>query len=38
MSAQIEEAQAAGVRVTAGDRQPLPTTRLVRRAVRDAHR
>jgi glycosyltransferase involved in cell wall biosynthesis len=38
MLAQVEEARAAGVRVTAGDRQPLPTTRLVRRAVRDAHR
>ena len=38
MFAQVEEARAAGVRVAAGDRQPLPTTRLVRRAVRDAHR
>jgi glycosyltransferase involved in cell wall biosynthesis len=38
MLQQVEEAQAAGVRLSAGDRQPLPTTRLVRRAVRDAHR
>ena len=38
MRQQVEEAQAGGTRLTAGDRQPLPTTRLVRRAVRDAHR
>jgi glycosyltransferase involved in cell wall biosynthesis len=38
MLQQVEEAQAAGLRVTTGDRQPLPTTRLMRRAVRDAHR
>jgi glycosyltransferase involved in cell wall biosynthesis len=38
MLQQVEEAQAGGMRLTAGDRQPLPTTRLVRRAVRDAHR
>ncbi len=38
MLEQVEEAQAAGVRPTAGDRQPLATTRLVRRAARDAHR
>jgi glycosyltransferase involved in cell wall biosynthesis len=38
MLEQVEEARAAGVRLTARDRQPLPTTRLVRRAVRDAHR
>jgi glycosyltransferase involved in cell wall biosynthesis len=38
MLQQVEEAQAAGIRLTAGDRQPLPTTRLVRRAARDVHR
>lgn len=36
--AQVAEASARGVRPTAGDRQPLATTRLVRRAVRDTHR
>ena len=38
MLEQVEEARAAGVRPPAGDRQPLPTTRLVRRAAREGHR
>jgi glycosyltransferase involved in cell wall biosynthesis len=38
MRDQVRAASAAGVRVAAGDRQPLATTRLVRRAVRDVHR
>ncbi|HEY3728095.1 MAG TPA: glycosyltransferase [Solirubrobacteraceae bacterium] len=38
MLEQVEEAREAGIRPSVGDRQPLATTRLVRRAVRDAHR
>jgi glycosyltransferase involved in cell wall biosynthesis len=38
LRAQVAAANAADVRPTAGDRQPLATTRLVRRAVRDVHR
>ncbi len=38
MWAEVATATAAHVRPAAGDRQPLATTRLVRRAVRDAHR
>jgi glycosyltransferase involved in cell wall biosynthesis len=38
MLEQVEEARTAVVRPTAGERQPLVTTRLVRRAARDAHR
>ncbi len=38
MRAQVRAASVAGARPTAGERQPLATTRLVRRAVRDAHR
>ena len=38
MYAQVEEAQAAGARPVLGERQPLATTRLVRRAARDAQR
>jgi glycosyltransferase involved in cell wall biosynthesis len=37
MRAQVQAASAAQVRPDAGERQPLATTRLVRRAVRDAH-
>ena len=38
MFEQVEKARVAGVRPSVGDRQPLATTRLVRRAARDAHR
>jgi glycosyltransferase involved in cell wall biosynthesis len=36
--AEVDAASAGGSRPTAGERQPLASTRLVRRAVRDAHR
>ncbi|MEO8967416.1 MAG: glycosyltransferase [Solirubrobacteraceae bacterium] len=36
--AEIDRATQAGVRPAQADRQPLATTRLVRRAVRDPHR
>ena len=38
MREQVEAACAAEARPTRSERQPLPSTRLVRRAVRDAHR
>jgi glycosyltransferase involved in cell wall biosynthesis len=38
MRAEIEAARASGIRPSAADRQPLASTRLVRRAVRDVHR
>jgi glycosyltransferase involved in cell wall biosynthesis len=38
MREQVQAASAAAVRPDAAERQPLATTRLVRRAVRDAHR
>jgi glycosyltransferase involved in cell wall biosynthesis len=38
MRAEIQAAQSSGARPSAGDRQPLASTRLVRRAVRDVHR
>jgi len=38
MWAEVEAATESEIRPPAGDRQPLATTRLVRRAVRDAHR
>jgi glycosyltransferase involved in cell wall biosynthesis len=38
MRAEIQAARASGTRPSAGDRQPLASTRLVRRAVRDVHR
>jgi glycosyltransferase involved in cell wall biosynthesis len=38
MRAVIKAAQSSGTRPSAGDRQPLASTRLVRRAVRDVHR
>jgi glycosyltransferase involved in cell wall biosynthesis len=38
MRAEIQAARAPGTRPPAADRQPLASTRLVRRAVRDVHR
>ena len=38
MWAEVEAATESEIRPAAGDRQPLATTRLVRRAARDAHR
>ena len=38
MATEVEQAIAAEDRPAGGDRQPLATTRLVRRAVRDAQR
>jgi glycosyltransferase involved in cell wall biosynthesis len=38
MREQVQSASAAGARPIGGERQPLATTRLVRRAVRDVHR
>jgi glycosyltransferase involved in cell wall biosynthesis len=38
MRAEIQAARTSGTRPPVGDRQPLASTRLVRRAVRDAHR
>ncbi len=38
MRTEIQAAHASGTRPSAGDRQPLASTRLVRRAVRDVHR
>jgi glycosyltransferase involved in cell wall biosynthesis len=38
MRAEIQAARSSGTRPSAADRQPLASTRLVRRAVRDAHR
>jgi glycosyltransferase involved in cell wall biosynthesis len=38
MRAEIQAARASGTRPSAADRQPLASTRLVRRAVRDVHR
>jgi hypothetical protein len=36
--AEIDTALAGGTRPVPGGRQPLPSTRLMRRAVRDSHR
>jgi glycosyltransferase involved in cell wall biosynthesis len=36
--AEVDAATAGARRPKGGERQPLPSTRLVRRAVRDAHR
>jgi glycosyltransferase involved in cell wall biosynthesis len=38
MEAEVERAIEAGARPSIGERQPLPTTRLIRRAARDPHR
>jgi glycosyltransferase involved in cell wall biosynthesis len=38
MRAEIQAARSSGTRPYAADRQPLASTRLVRRAVRDVHR
>ena len=38
MRAEIQSARSSGTRPSAADRQPLASTRLVRRAVRDVHR
>jgi glycosyltransferase involved in cell wall biosynthesis len=38
MRGEVNAARAKGSRAPVGDRRPLPSTRLVRRAVRDAHR
>jgi hypothetical protein len=38
MLAEVEAAYAGGSRPATEERQPLPSTRLVRRAARDAHR
>jgi glycosyltransferase involved in cell wall biosynthesis len=38
MLAEVEAAYASGSRTGVEERQPLPSTRLVRRAARDAHR
>ena len=38
MLAEVDAAAAEGSHPAGSDRQPLPTTRLVRRAARDAHR
>ncbi|MGZ4182968.1 MAG: glycosyltransferase [Solirubrobacteraceae bacterium] len=38
MRVEIQSARSSGTRPSAADRQPLASTRLVRRAVRDVHR
>jgi hypothetical protein len=38
MRAEVERAIAAGTRPSIGERQPLPTARLLRRALGDVHR
>jgi glycosyltransferase involved in cell wall biosynthesis len=38
IEAEVERAIAAGTRPSVGERQPLPTARLLRRAVQDVHR